>query len=81
MEIKLQLGKEQVTRLCQSFRVKKDEIENVLMTFCSDDTESQYYRDLSFDIDKFLLSKEIGELIIMRSEAISKQVKYNEERK
>jgi hypothetical protein len=40
------------------------------------DTESVHYRDLAFDVDKFLLSKQVGELVIMKQEAATKQVKF-----
>ena len=39
------------------------------MAYFSNDIESQFYRDFAFDVDKFLLSKQVGELIIMRADA------------
>ncbi len=52
------------------------EIASILMSYFNNDMESRYYRDLAFNVDKFLLSKQIGELVIMRADAETKKVKF-----
>ena len=72
MEIILSLTKENVKLFCENFECVSKDIEHILMAYMTEDKESQYYRDLAFNVDKFLLSKQVGELIIMRSAAESK---------
>lgn len=67
MQINLTLTKENVKLFCENFECAPKEIEHILMAYMTNDTESQYYRDLAFNVEKFLLSKQVGELIIMRS--------------
>ena len=74
MHIDLTLTKEQVKHFCDNFKCKQPAIEHILMAYFANDTESQYYRDLSFNSDKFLLSHQIGELVIMRANA--EEVKF-----
>ena len=76
MEIKLQLGKEQVSSFCEAFTCKPKDMESILMAYFNNDVESRFYRDLAFNVDKFLLSKQIGELVIMRADAEIKKVKF-----
>jgi len=52
------------------------EIEKILLSYFNNDVESRFYRDLAFNVDKFLLSKQIGELVILRADAEIKKVKF-----
>lgn len=74
--IDLKLTKEHVEVFCKGFNCKQNEIEHILMAYFADDRESEYYRDLSFNVDKYLLSKQVGELVIERANAVSKNVKF-----
>lgn len=79
MKIELELTKEQASKFCEKYSVKPVEIKHVLMAYFAEDKESQYYRDFdkgNFNLDEFLISKEIGELVIMRADAQTKRVHF-----
>jgi len=79
MKIELELTKEQAKKFCEKYSVKPGEIKHVLMAYFAEDKESQYFRDFdkgNFNLDEFLLSKEIGELVIMRSNAETNKIRF-----
>ena len=76
MEINLSLTKENVKLFCENMTCSPKEIEKILLSYFNNDVESRFYRDLAFNVDKFLLSKQIGELVILRADAEIKKVKF-----